>query len=65
MKNLKQFILQIEEYVERLKSLDTDILELISACDDSEDLWAKDMDESDNYREKANMIVLSLEEILE
>ena len=64
-KYLKQFILQIEEYVERLKTLDTDILELISACDDSEDLCVKDMDESEHYREKANMIVLSLEEILE
>ena len=64
-KCLKQFILQIEEYVERLKTLDTDILELISAFDDSEDLCAKDMDESEHYREKANMTVLSLEEILE
>ena len=45
--------------------LDTDILELISAYDDSEDLCAKDMDESEHYRAKANMTVLSLEEILE
>ena len=64
-KCLKQFILQIEEYVERLKTLDTDILELISAFDDSEDLCAKDMDESEHYQAKANITVLSLEEILE
>eukprot|EP00112_Aurelia_sp_Birch-Aquarium-sp1_P012754 Seg2686.8 transcript_id=Seg2686.8/GoldUCD/mRNA.D3Y31 product="hypothetical protein" protein_id=Seg2686.8/GoldUCD/D3Y31 len=52
-KCLKQFNLQIEEYVQRLKALDTDILQLISAVEDSEDLCAKDMDESEHYQEKA------------
>eukprot|EP00112_Aurelia_sp_Birch-Aquarium-sp1_P006057 Seg1677.6 transcript_id=Seg1677.6/GoldUCD/mRNA.D3Y31 product="hypothetical protein" protein_id=Seg1677.6/GoldUCD/D3Y31 len=64
-KCLKQFNLQIEEYAERLKAIDKDILQLIRAVEDPEDLCAKDMNECQHYQEKANMTLFSLEEILE